>query len=93
MSAYPPTSAAKALGYIAVFGTLGYGAYTAFVTKAEVNIHPPPQRPAVIHTKTYYRQHVAERSARLAWCNDNPGIARQDPDCQAAVSASIGWGE
>ncbi len=80
MSAYPPTSAAKALGLLAVVAPLAYGGYYALA-----------QQTHVVHTKSYYMQHIAEQTARLEWCNDNPGIARQDPDCQAAVAAHIGW--
>jgi hypothetical protein len=93
MSAYPPTSAAKALGTLAATLGLGLGVYGAGVMLAPQIFLPAQQQPpahaaAVIHTKSWYQDHSAERVARLAWCNDNPGIGRKDADCQAAFAAS-----
>ena len=95
MSAYPPTSAAKALGTLAVIGGLGLGAYGTVVTMSRHFFAQPapgqavPSPAAGPHTRSYYREHVEERKARLKWCDDNPGIARHDNDCLAASAARL----
>lgn len=42
-------------------------------------------------TKTveYYQEHLAERDAKISECLNNPGQAKDDPNCANAASAKL----
>jgi hypothetical protein len=93
-----PDTAAKALGFLAAAGGAGLGVGMLVVgvwvhitgpTQAQ-QAAPPLQVPlqAPAHTRAYYRAHRAEMLTRIQWCDDHPGIAERDDDCQAASAAS-----
>ena len=48
---------------------------------------PPPPK-----TVAYYKEHTAERDARIAVCKNDPGKLKGDPDCvNAAASVMAAW--
>ena len=60
---------------------------TAAVVCASCSKTEPPK------TVAYYKEHPAERDARMAVCNNDPGLLKNDPDCVNASMAVIsGWG-
>lgn len=42
---------------------------------------------APLHTVSWYRQHQSDLKQKLAVCNDNPGAAMTDVECQNAAEA------
>lgn len=49
---------------------------------------PPPPK-----TVAYYKEHTAERDARIAVCKNDPGTLKNDPDCVNASAAFFSsWG-
>ena len=42
---------------------------------------------APVRTVSWYRQHQADLKQKLAACNDNPGAAMTDVECQNAAEA------
>lgn len=88
MNAYTNIGISAAL--VAMGAAGGYG--------SAVYLHPlqPPQQAATaappapvpaIRTVSWFASHAAERGVKLTACDDNPGVARLDPECANAGRA------
>lgn len=70
---------------IAAASWIGAGAYVAGYFPWRAPGMVAAAEPA--RTVSWYRQHQTDLKKELATCNDNPGSAMTDPDCQNAAEA------
>jgi hypothetical protein len=71
------------VGAAVCIGGAGYGArYFSRSAPGSVAAAATPE-----HTVSWYRQHQPDLKQKLATCNDNPGAAMTDVECQNAAEA------
>ncbi len=59
-----------------VIGTVGIGAAATVVMYRQT-----------YHPVSWYQTNQAQAQAQIAWCRENVGLARTDPNCQNAAEA------
>jgi hypothetical protein len=64
-----------------------YWAALAAVGSAAVAV-PDARADYHYHTVSWYVSHPAEANQTLAWCQNNLGLAKAEPDCENALQAS-----
>lgn len=67
---------------VCIFGA-GYG--TEYFSKSAPDMVAAAAAPE--RTVSWYRQHQSDLKQKLAACNDNPGAAMTDVECQNAAEA------
>jgi hypothetical protein len=86
-----PFLVAAAIGVCSATG-LAAVVYLVFPNRPPVasGVSPPDQmgsRPPDVRSVTWFKAHVPELHAKLASCKNNPGQARNDPECNNAQHA------
>lgn len=46
-------------------------------------------KPVTYHSVSYYDANPLERGRTKAWCDDNPGLAKNTPSCGSADQSDI----
>jgi len=55
-------------------------------------VMPPPAPVQPIRTVTWFEAHQDEMRAKVALCDDNPGLGQHDTECPNALAAKLDVG-